>query len=274
MLKTRKMGLRLLGLALALACFVCAARPMAATATTEEKQQSLTAKVHYKGYYSSAVIGQMEDGTEVTVLGETSDFYKIDCYDMNGYIAKSQIVHTEDGKYYISCVSGASETGTVEYTDYAQALQLRHALLALAQEQLGSRYVYGSARPGAFDCSGLMYYLYGQYGIDLYRAADTQLANGIVVAKEGLQVGDLIFFREAGNYSIATHVGIYAGNNQIIHSGSRGVEYADLDFDYYSKYYLCARRIVNTNAASMDEGMETAEATALTTISGTGRRSN
>lgn len=274
MLRTRNMGLRFLCLVLALVCFISTARPMAATATTEEKQQSLTTKVHYRSYYSSAVIGQMEDGTQITVLSETAEFYKVDCYDMNGYIAKSQVVHTEDGKYYINCVLGSTETATVEYTDHAQALQLRHELLVLAQEQLGSRYAYGSARPGAFDCSGLTYYLYGQYGIDLYRAADTQLANGIVVAKEGLQVGDLIFFREYGKAGIATHVGIYAGNNQIIHSGSRGVEYADLDFDYYAKYYLCARRIVNTNAAVMDEGVEAPVTTTLTTIGGTGRRSN
>lgn len=272
--KTRNMGLRLLGLALALVCFVCAVRPTAATATTEEKQQSLTTNVHYRGYYSSPVIGQMEDGTEVTVLGESRSFYKVDCYDMVGYIAKSQIIHTQDDKYYISCDPDSTETGSVEHTDYTQALQLRHALLELAQDQLGSRYVYGSARPGAFDCSGLTYYLYGQHGINLNRTASTQLANGIVVAKEGLQVGDLIFFRETGCYTVASHVGIYAGNNQIIHSGSRGVEYADLDVDYYSRYYLCARRIVNTNVVAMDEGAETAEVTALTTIGGTGRRAN
>lgn len=273
MLKTRNMGLRLLGLVLALVCFVTAVRPTAATATSEEKQQSLTTNVHYRGYYTSPVIGQMEDGTQITVLGETSEFYKVDCYDMNGYIAKSQVIHT-DGKYYINCKSDSAETDTVEYTDHAQALQLRHSLLTLAQKQLGSRYVYGSARPGAFDCSGLMYYLYGQYGIELNRTASTQMKNGIVVAKEGLQVGDLIFFREPGEYSVASHVGIYAGNNQIIHSGNRGVVYADLDFDYFAKYYLCARRIVNTNAAVMDEGVEAPETAALITIGGTGRRSN
>ena len=190
MLKTRHMGLRLLCLALALVCFLSVVRPTAATATTEEKQQSLTTYVRYRNYFSATVIGQMEDGAEVTVLDETRDFYKVDCYDMVGYIAKSQIVYTEDGKYVIDCVPGSTETSQVEYTDYTEALQLRHALLTLAQKQLGSRYVYGASRPGAFDCSGLTYYLYGQHGIDLNRAADTQLANGIVVSKEGLQVGN------------------------------------------------------------------------------------
>ena len=273
MLKTRHMGLRLLCLALALVCFVCAVKPTAATATTEEKQQSLTTYVRYRSYFSAAVIGQMEDGAEVTVLDETRDFYKVDCYEMVGYIAKSQIVHTEDGKYIIRCVPDSTETYQVEYTDYTEALQLRHALLTLAQKQLGSRYVYGSARPGAFDCSGLTYYLYGQHGIDLNRTASTQLANGIIVSKEGLQVGDLIFFREPGEYAVSSHVGIYAGNNQIIHSGSRGVVYADLDEDYFKDYYQGARRIVNTNVVATD--MAQAQQTpALTTINGTGRRAS
>lgn len=252
MLKTRKFGFRLLAATLCLMCLMCSLHPMGAVAAEEEKQQTLTTIVHNRAYTSAAVIGQMENGTEITVLGETREFYKIDCYDTNGYIAKSQVVHTEDGKYYVNCTEGSTETRTLDYTSHADALTLRHALLDLAKDQLGSRYVYGSARPGAFDCSGLMYYLYGQYGIQLHRNASAQMQDGIIVAKEGLQVGDLIFFREYGEVTLASHVGIYVGNNQIIHAGSPGVVYADLDFDYFDKYYLCARRIVNTGAAATE----------------------
>jgi cell wall-associated NlpC family hydrolase len=93
-----------------------------------------------------------------------------------------------------------------------------------------------------------VYYLYGKHNIDLHRNASAQMQDGIIVAKEGLQVGDLIFFREPGEYTLCSHVGIYVGNNQIIHSGSKGVVYADLDGDYFADYYLCARRIINTNS--------------------------
>ena len=48
-------------------------------------------------------------------------------------------------------------------------------------------------------------------------------------------------------------MGIYVGNNQIIHAGSEGVVYADLDFDYFDKYYLCARRIINTSSSPIAE---------------------
>jgi cell wall-associated NlpC family hydrolase len=137
----------------------------------------------------------------------------------------------------------------VNYTDHAEALTLRHGLFELAKDQLGSRYVYGSSRPGAFDCSGLTYYLYRQYGIDIHRTASTQLQDGIVVSRDGLQVGDLIFFRSGGYY--VGHVGIYVGNGQIIHAGNGGVGYAELDSSWFARNYLCARRIVTVSAQTI-----------------------
>lgn len=254
MTKFRHLGLRLLAFALCVVCLLCTASPLAAVAVEEEKHQSLTTLVRYSAYSSAPVIGQIEDGTEITVLGETKSFYKVDCYDMVGYIAKTQLVHKEDGKYYVNCQEGSSETGVVAYADYATALSLRHGLFELAKKQLGSRYVYGASRPGAFDCSGLTIYLYRQFGINIHRTADMQMQDGIVVAREGLQVGDLIFFRVTGSPFLATHVGIYVGNNQMIHSASNGVEFESLDVDYYKRYYVCARRIVNTSGAIQELG--------------------
>lgn len=268
MTKSRHLGLRLLAVVLSIVCVLCTASPMAASAAEDEKQQSLTTLVRYRGYSSASVIGQMEDGTEVTVLGQSGNFYKVDCYDMNGYIHKEQIVLKEDGKYYVNCVEGSTETSVVNYTDHAQALSMRHGLFELAKQQIGSRYVYGAARPGAFDCSGLTSYLYAQYGINIHRTASGQLQDGIIVAKEGLQVGDLIFFREYGEYSLSSHVGIYVGNNQIIHSGSKGVEFANLDFDYFYEYYQCARRIVNTDGASVETADPIASPVAVPTSAG------
>lgn len=252
MTKSRHLGLGVLAVVLSILCVLSVASPLAASAAEDVKNQSLTTLVRYRAYFSASVIGQMEDGTEVTVLGETRDFYKVDCYDMQGYIAKSQIVLKEDEKYYVNCVEGSTETGVVNYTAYAQALAMRHGLFELAKEQIGSRYVYGSARPGAFDCSGLTSYLYAQYGISIHRTASSQLQDGIIVAKAGMQVGDLVFFRVPGEYTISSHVGIYVGNNQVIHSGRNGVEFADLDSHYFREYFQCARRIVNTDGASLE----------------------
>lgn len=251
MTKPKKLGMQILCLALSIVCLLCSVQGVAATEDT--RQQTLTTKVRNGSYYDATVIGQMEDGTQVNVLDRQGEFYKVDCYDMTGYIAMTQIIHTDDDKYYVNCKEDSSETGTFSYTDYADALTMRHSLLELAQAQLGKPYIYGSTGTRGFDCSGLMYYLYSNHGVSLHRRASEQLQDGIIVAKEGLQVGDLIFFRETYETYPASHVGIYAGNNQIIHAGSNGIEYADLDYSYFYKYYLCARRIVNTNSAQLQE---------------------
>lgn len=252
MTKPHCLGLRLLSLVLCLVCLMpLLQRGMVVEA--EDTTQLMTTAVHSKASGSSSVIGQMADGIEVSVLGTTGSFYKVDCYDMTGYIAKAQIEHTDDGKYYVNCTADSKETGSITQVEHGEALTMRHSLRALAQKQLGSRYVHGSARPGAFDCSGLTSYLYAKYDIGLHRSASAQMQDGIIVAKEGLQVGDLVFFRERSS-GLASHVGIYVGDNEIIHaSSSRGVRYSNLDETYYRRNYLCARRVVNTAAAQLEE---------------------
>ncbi len=256
--------MRLLSLAICLVSVLCVFQPAKAT-EAEEKQTTLTTVVRNGAYYSATVIGQMEDGTAVTVLDAYREFFLVDCYDMTGYIARSQIVHKDDGKYYVNCDAASSETRTFTYESHTDALRIRHGLYALAQRQLGKPYIYGSTGTRGFDCSGLMYYLYGQYGVGLHRRASEQLQDGIVVAKEGLQVGDLVFFRESWDSYPASHVGIYAGNNRIIHaSSSRGIVFADLDTSYFAENYLCARRIVHTNTQPEQTALQTSARTVIT----------
>lgn len=253
MKQAMRLGMRLLCVLLCAVCLVSLARPAAAREAALAADQTLTTVVRMSAKAGSTIIGQLENGTAVTVLSSKGDFYMIDCYDMNGYVAKSQILHTEEEEYYVSCQPGAAETRVLTYTDPAQAIQTRHSLLVLAKKQLGSRYVYGAARPGAFDCSGLTSYLYSKHGIPLHRRASLQLQDGVIVPKEAMQVGDLVFFRQGTAYP-ASHVGIYAGNNKIIHAGSNsGVVYSDLSEEYYARYFLCARRVINTQGACLEQ---------------------
>ena len=272
MTRSHHLGLRMVSLLLCLVCILGAVVPASAAPAVQPKKTKTTV-VRNGAYSSAAIIGQMEDGTEVKVLDRRGEFYKVDLYDMTGFIATSQILHTEDGKYYVNCKAKSSETKTMTYTDRRDAMNLRHSLLALAKEQLGEPYVYGSMGPYGFDCSGLMYYLYEEHDIRLHRTASQQLQDGIVVSKEGLQVGDLIFFRESWESYPASHVGIYAGNNKIIHAGSNGIVYADLDFDYFYENYLCARRVIHTDTAQVAQ--ELADAKPLTRPVGiSGRTTN
>ncbi len=272
MFRLRKLAVGALCLVLSV---LALAQPTDATlqVASDGSEFSYTTIVHYKASSSSAVIGQMEDGSCVTVLDESGDFYKVDCYDTAGYIAKSQISQKSDGLHYIACQPQSRETKKMEHTVLADAVALRAEILRITKRQLGSAYVLGGTRPGAFDCSGLTSYVYRKTGYSLHREADTQLQDGLIVSRENLQVGDLVFFRSPGSPWLATHVGIYVGNNQIIHaSSSKGVRYSSLNASYYSSRYLCARRIVNTATSEISAMLTAASETALTRTRNVGLR--
>lgn len=218
------------------------------TVDTEDTQQFgelLVSVVHYSAYSSSTVIGCLEDGTEVSVLGSTKQFYKIDCYDMVGYIDQSQITQGEDGKYYISSTPGSTEAKYLPAATQDQVLALRDSVRSAALAMQGVRYVLGGYSRRGIDCSGLTHWSYSAAGYSINRKATTQLADGVIVSKDNLQCGDLIFFKnttDAG--TLATHVGIYIGNGQMIHAGEKGVKVVMLSVSYFQEHYLCARRII------------------------------
>lgn len=271
---TRSWGLRIFCLVLGIVC-LCGALPTA-TATAEElpeEPETIFTSLIYAGPSTrNRVIGRMEDGTQVSVLDRSGDYYKIDCYDSTGYIAISQVEQREDGEYYIRCDAESTHTAKMETRSVSDALLLRAAILELAKAQLGDPYVYGATGPNAFDCSGFTSFVYKNNGYSLARLCSGQMAQGVIVSREGLQVGDLIFF---GPYiSGVNHVGIYAGDGQVIHAGGKGICYAELDGVWCAQNYLCARRIVTvgeqitqiTPAAAADSLLSRSANTAIRSV--------
>ena len=87
-----------------------------------------------------------------------------------------------------------------------------------AKAHLGLPYLYGGTSPSTgFDCSGLTQYAFRQAGITIPRVSYEQAAAGRAVPYSQLRVGDLVAF-----YSPVSHVGIYVGNGQFIHSPRTG----------------------------------------------------
>lgn len=246
MFKTGRIFLHIVCIALCLACVCSLAQPVAAVMEQASGTEKLanTTKVYYKAYRSAMVIGQIEDGTTLKVLKETEDFYRVDCSGMTGYIAKTQVARNEYGVYFVRCVPEAEDTIVQRYAPWIAGLQKRGNVVQLAKTQLGTRYVYGGASPYGFDCSGFTQYIYGKHNVTLNRCADTQLENGIIVDRKDLQIGDLVFFRIGWSPWVASHVGIYVGNNQMLHASSYGIAYADLDAKYWANSYVGARRII------------------------------
>jgi len=103
--------------------------------------------------------------------------------------------------------------------------------LAYAKAQLGEPYVRNAAGPSSWDCSGLTMMAWGSVGVSLPHSSRQQFGRGQAVAKSNLQSGDLVFF-----YSDISHVGLYAGNGQVIHAPRPGksVEYIKMSYMPYA----------------------------------------
>ena len=121
------------------------------------------------------------------------------------------------------------------------------AFIAKAQQYIGVPYVWGGSTPPAgFDCSGYVCYVMNNCGQG-WNVGRTN-CNGLMyycdkIAKSEMQPGDLIFFEKTYNTTGASHVGIYVGNNKMLHCGSGGVKYSDITTAYYTSHYLCSGRI-------------------------------
>ncbi|MGW0117487.1 NlpC/P60 family protein [Streptomyces sp. NPDC003327] len=87
------------------------------------------------------------------------------------------------------------------------------AAVIAARSAIGKPYVWGATGPSGFDCSGLMVWSYRQAGISLPRTSAAQRNAGRQVPLSQARPGDLVTYR-----GDASHVGIYAGNGQVIHA--------------------------------------------------------
>ncbi|MGY0062506.1 NlpC/P60 family protein [Streptomyces sp. LZ34] len=87
------------------------------------------------------------------------------------------------------------------------------AALEAARRAVGLPYAWGQAGPTAFDCSGLTQWAYGRAGVAIPRTSQQQASAGHQVALSHIRPGDLVVYR-----SDAGHVGMYAGNGQVIHA--------------------------------------------------------
>ena len=113
-----------------------------------------------------------------------------------------------------------------------------------AQTFLGTPYRLGGSDRSGMDCSGLVVRLYRDvYRIKLPHNTYDLYKKGNTVSLRGLQVGDLVFFRETKGTNIS-HVGVYLGDGLFIHASStRGVVLSRLKDAYYKNRIVGACRI-------------------------------
>lgn len=126
--------------------------------------------------------------------------------------------------------------------------ELALQLVEFAMRFEGYPYVWGGKDPSTgFDCSGFVYYVYGQFGYKLNRVGDDQWESKEAVPDgEPLMPGDILFFSNTSTLSNITHVGLYIGDGKFIHAANSrvGVIISELDSSYYSIRFVGARRVI------------------------------
>lgn len=110
-----------------------------------------------------------------------------------------------------------------------------------AKKLEGIRYTYGGTSPKTgFDCSGFVTYVMNQHNVKLPRRSQDMYNVGEKVTS--LLPGDLVFYNTSGRG--VSHVGIYIGNGQMIHSASKNVKVDNMSSSYWKKRYIGAKRVL------------------------------
>jgi cell wall-associated NlpC family hydrolase len=121
---------------------------------------------------------------------------------------------------------------------------LREKMLMEIIKYLNTPYKYGGTTKDGIDCSAFTQTIYKNvFNINLERSARLQYTQGSEVTNgDELKVGDLVFFNTRRRVKPG-HVGIYIGDNLFAHASTKkGVTITALDYDYYSRVYMGARR--------------------------------
>ena len=129
------------------------------------------------------------------------------------------------------------------YTDYdipPEALddEVFAAIIKEAEKYLGYPYVWGGSSPStSFDCSGFVSWVINHSGWDVGRLGAQGLCNICTpVSSANVKPGDLVFFTRTYDTPGVSHVGIYVGNNMMIHCGDP-ISYANLNSNYWQSHF-------------------------------------
>ncbi len=118
-------------------------------------------------------------------------------------------------------------------------------VIATAQSLRGVPYVWGGQTPSGFDCSGFIHYVYNKAGVSMTRTNSIGYFSRSFYI-DNPQPGDLVFFKNTYQKGIS-HLGVYLGNGNFIHAGSKGIAINNVNdaywkdkFDSYKRFYSVA----------------------------------
>lgn len=179
---------------------------------------------------SGKIVSKLSKNQLVTVASQSKGWAKVSSNGKNGYVSSKYIAPKAAPTKSPSTPKPAAKTA-----DY------KSKAISVAKSNLGVKYKWAGNNPNGFDCSGLVNYSFGQAGVKLPRTAGEMYNVGTKVTS--YQPGDLLFYATSGGKKV-THVAIYIGNGQMIHSAtSKGVSIASLNNSYWKPKFIGAKRL-------------------------------
>lgn len=205
----------------------------ASTGTAAVVKCSSTVNFRSAASTSSTILGELKNGTAVTVISTSNGWSKVSYAGKAGYISADYLVTASSG----TAISPSNTAASVSIS------AKRQSVLNYAAQFLGVPYVYGGSTPSGFDCSGFTSYVFKNTVGSIPRVAQAQYDATSRVSRDDLLPGDLVFF--GSSTSSISHVGIYVGSNQFIHAPSTGdvVKYSSLTGSYATRYQGAGRVI-------------------------------
>lgn len=240
------------------------------------KESSFTEKTMYATDYvnirkepntSSDKLMVVSLNTELKVIGETGDWYKVSTSLGDGYVSKELLSDkktTVTNRGTVDRTEDKTNEGEEKNTSTSNLSKEEETvssktseIVSYAKRFLGVPYVYGGASSSGFDCSGFTMYVYKHFGISMAHGAQSQAKLGKKITADksskssllnNLKAGDLVFFLDYETMDEIGHCGIYIGDGNFIHASS-GSGYCVkinslLPGEYYNTRYCAARRII------------------------------
>lgn len=263
------------------------------TDITEEKTATISkgyvkveaARIRKEASTNSEILEVLTLNTDVKILAEIGEWYKIQFNSITGYISKSlisentvqtsrsNVIRTQTTQESLikeneqeeaiventknetstteikeEIVQDNEEKAIEEVEETVVTISEGQKIADFAKQYAGkAKYVYGGTSPSTgFDCSGFVYYVYNSCGHAISRSCSVQAKSGRAISKANLEAGDLVFFNNTSDGSIG-HVGIYIGGGEFVHAATskKGVRIDTINSGYYNTYYYSARRILN-----------------------------
>lgn len=141
----------------------------------------------------------------------------------------------------LALIIGASVTlSKAEISPLDNSSSLRDSIVKSALSLVGTPYRFGGSTTKGFDCCGFVMYVYARNHVAVPRTSREQFEKGRKIDLSAIRKGDLLFYRI--NSASISHVGIYIGGHQFVHSSVPGsfVRIERIDQEYWEKYFAGA----------------------------------